>query len=114
MIDLWYDNAMDADPDDPGWLDIERVYCLDWDAFRDADWDRLRNIYSQLPGYRTNTRDSFPRWFSDTDDPTQGYLWASVEPPGLQVAGTLRRTDWDVWHERFSSQIEDLPRRGIQ
>ena len=88
---------MESDPDDPDWNDIERIYCFDLDSFSDADWKTLHAIYAQLPNHETHSEDQFPRWFSKIDDPQNGYLWASVEPPGLQVAGTLRQMTWDDW-----------------
>lgn len=113
MTAVSYDIAMDEDPNDPGWLDIERIYCFDWDAFTDADWEKLRLIYTTLPGYQETADRTFLRWFSAEDDPDNGYLWASVEPPGLQVAGTLEHRVWDGWDGRFRSAIAALPFRQL-
>ena len=113
MSVIWYDNAIEPDPADPSWLDIERIYCFDWDAFTDSDWKQLGSIYSLLPGYESNCTD-LPRWFSPVDDPQGGYLWASVEPPGLQVAGTLHKESWLDWDKRFRGAIEALPFRRLE
>ncbi|MBN1912523.1 MAG: hypothetical protein JW818_22570 [Pirellulales bacterium] len=114
MTAIWHDITMDEDPNDPGWYDIERIYCFDWDAFSDANWERLRSIYATLPGYQGSDDGAFPRWFSDVDDPSNGYLWAGVEPPGLQVAGTLPHHLWNDWDERFRCAIAALPFRQIE
>ena len=113
MSALWYDIAMDSDPDDPDWYDIERIYCFEWEAFSNADWKTLRASYAKLPNYETQAEDAFPRWFSRTDDPENGYLWASVESAGLQVAGTLRRTIWDDWDRQFRAATAGLPFRQV-
>ena len=110
---VWYDNALDADPDDPEWYDIDRIYCFDWDAFSDADWKLLATIYSQLPEPCQTAANSCPRWFAAVDDPKNGYLTASVEPPGLQVFGTLLFTEFQRWHGEFEARIADLPSRTL-
>jgi len=110
---MWYDNAMDQDPNDPDWFDIERIYTFHWDAFTEADWKRLTNAMNSLPGH-VETNESFARWYSPVDDPENGYLWASVEPPGLQVAGTLKLEIWNHWDEAFRKSIESFPFRDLE
>jgi len=109
----WYDNASEVDPNDPEWHDIDRIYCFDWDAFSKEHWEKLTKIYHQLPEPREIKPDSCPRWFSPVDDPQNGYLTASVEPPGLQVFGTLRIDDWREWDKAFQEGVTGLPFREI-
>lgn len=117
MAVIWYDNLFESDPDDPEWYDIERIYCFDWDAFSDVDWSDLSKAYGDLPNFQQNVTDiteTFVRWFSPTDDPQSGYLWASVDIPGLQVAGTLRKMVWEDWDQRFQKAIANLPFRKVK
>jgi hypothetical protein len=113
MSVVWYDIAVDADPDDPDWYDIERVYCFDWDAFTDADWQTLQAIFRALPESRGDDPASCPRWFSRVDDANNGYLTGSVEPPGMHVFGTLRFGDWQRWDREFQARIAGLPFRSL-
>ena len=110
---MWYDNAIEQDPNDLDWFDIERVYTFDWDAFKDADWKRLTAVLHSLPGF-VETDESFARWFSPIDDPANGYLCGSVEPPGLQVAGTLNIATWKQWDTAFRESITSFPFRDLE
>ena len=101
-----------SDFQNPDWLDIECIYPFNWEKFTDADWATLNTIYTQLLGYKSITEDSedlLPRWFSRIDNPEQGFLWASVEPPGLQVVGTLPKDTWQAWDKQFRAEISILP-----
>jgi hypothetical protein len=100
----FYDNPTPLD--DPGTADIDRVYCLDWHRFRDPEWSALDRIYRGLPGW-VGYRD-VPFWFgADAEDIP--YLFASVEPSGLQVCGVLPASDWLEWVSRFEAAIAALP-----
>jgi hypothetical protein len=111
MRSIWYDEAIEEYPDERGWFDIERVYLLDWNRFTPADWVRLNGIWPRLPSCRDISTNSLPRWFCDIDDPRHGYLWASVEPHGLQVAGSLKGKDWEQWHTDFVNHLAGFPIR---
>jgi hypothetical protein len=87
-------------------IEVERVYGLDWDRFSEDDWRDLERIYEGLPG-AVRGRDG-PMWFGDDED-VPPYLWASVEPTGLQVHGVLPEADWRAWDERFRREAEWLP-----
>ena len=51
--DAWYyDNQFEAASADEPFLFVERIYCLDWDRFTRAGWNRLEEIEAQeLPGF---------------------------------------------------------------
>jgi len=66
----------------------------------------LDRIYRELPAWKGY--DPVPWWFGPNED-TPPSLSASVEPPGLQVAGRLRVEDWRAWHEAFMGRIQHLP-----
>jgi hypothetical protein len=44
-------------------------------------------------------------WFG-TDEEAPPFLWASVEPPGLQVYGVLPLTSWNDWDAAFRAAVE--------
>jgi hypothetical protein len=102
----YYDNRLDLDDQRPGFVRVERVYCLDWHAFTASLWEELSGIYAQLPG---SVRYAVvPYWFgSDEDSPP--WLFASVEPSGLLVGGLLRVADWMAWDEQFRAEAGHLP-----
>lgn len=107
----FYDN-LEATPleDDPAMVEVERVYRLDVDAFEDAHWSALGEIYRSLPGgYR---EPQIPAWFGDDEEHAPS-LCASVEPPGIQVLGILAPEAWAVWHAAFVSALaaSELPFR---
>jgi hypothetical protein len=111
--DWYYDNDEEppaGDDDAETWLAVERIYGLDWHRFTPGDWDRLALIYPALPGRLPETPRT-AQWFS-TDQDTALHLWASVEPPGLQVVGILTAGLWRDWdtHFRHAVLAAGLPR----
>ncbi len=87
-------------------IKIDRVYCLDFNDFHKDTWDKLADIYSKLPKQIINN--SVPSWFGE-EGKSENYLYASVEPSGLQVVGVLNSEDWFVWEAIFNDMIKDLP-----
>jgi hypothetical protein len=112
MAVLYYD-AKPLDVSDDGWVDVERIYCFDWDSFDRPLMERLRSIFSALPGSRNHDRDDCHWWFSDREDIEHGYLTGGVEPPGLQVFGTLPVASWEEWDREFQSRALGLPVRDL-
>jgi hypothetical protein len=99
-----YDNhAPTRYEDDPSMVEVGRIYCLDFDRFSTDHWSQLDTLYRTLPGnYRKRQN---PMWFgSDEDAPP--FLWASVEPPGLQVYGILPLQVWEAWDAEFATGLE--------
>ena len=101
----FYDNHSEPDPERPGFVRVERVYCLDWHRFGEPQWRALADVYSRLPGWLQ--ADPFGRWFGDENNPP--YVWASVEPSGLQVWAVLPEADWRAWDEQFRAEAGHLP-----
>ncbi|WP_461084877.1 hypothetical protein [Spirosoma flavus] len=68
-------------------------------------WDKLIGIYEQLEGWLgfgeggAFGEKGIPYWFSYNTD--EKYVDASVEPPGLQVAGLMDDDEWAVWAAAF-------------
>jgi hypothetical protein len=107
----FYDNLSTVSGEDPSMVEIERIYCVDIDAFEAAHWSRLDDIYRVLPGgYR---KAALPMWFGD-DEEQLPFLWASAEPPGIQVYGILPPTAWAEWDRAFMTALNasELPFRG--
>jgi hypothetical protein len=80
---------------------MERIYCFDWDSFAQGDMDHLRAIFALLPHWRNHDANDCHWWYSEREDTENGYLTAAVEPPGLQVFGTLPIREWVAWDRAF-------------
>lgn len=102
----YYDNRDPGPEDGSGYVQVERVYCLDFDSFSDGDWENLAKAYKQLPEPMAST--DIARWFG-RDETHPPFLWASVEPAGLEVAGTLPLRNWLRWDTMFRTLLEGLP-----
>ena len=85
---------------------INRTYTIDATQMTDTQWTALDQVYRSLPGFAGYPPpDHCPVWFGPVpeDEQTTGipYLWASVEPSGLQVAGSLSAAVWAAWEAQF-------------
>lgn len=111
MDKLYYDNIEPTPQPQAPLVNVERVYLLDWDRFTEIDWLRLDSVYRSLPGgYPVNEQQM---WFgSDEADPP--YIWASVEPSGLQVCGNLKLSDWIEWDRQFCLRLPEFPIRKLE
>jgi hypothetical protein len=112
----FYDN-FPLEPDKDGWLDIERIYCFDWDRFDGPLMESLRTIFAKLPGSVLHDPHDCHWWYADREDIENGYLTAGVEPPGLMVFGSLKLEVWREWEQAFHRSIEItgvLPFRTLQ
>jgi hypothetical protein len=110
---VFYDNLATVSEEDPSMVEVERIYCVDVDAFVQVDWSRLDDIYRSLPGDHRKT--PLPMWFGD-DEERLPFLWASAEPAGIQVYGILPPTEWAEWDRAFVTALNasELPRRHLR
>jgi hypothetical protein len=69
----FYDNKA-LDPDEDGWVDVERIYLFDWDKFDGPLLDRLRAVFATLPQSRKGDTDDCHWWYSDREDIETGCL----------------------------------------
>jgi len=45
MAIVYYDNLEATQADDtPGLVEVERIYCFDWDRFHNNDWQELTHL----------------------------------------------------------------------
>ncbi|WP_206614382.1 hypothetical protein [Chitinophaga barathri] len=44
-----------------------------------------------------------PYWFSQEEEDDTKYIWASIEPGGLQIAGNMEDEEWNAWIGKFTS-----------
>ena len=64
MKPTYYDNLPPTPhPDHEGMVEVERVYCIDEDAFQGWEWDSIGNIYQSLPGEMRSAPGMCPMWF---------------------------------------------------
>lgn len=85
----------------------ELTYRFRFHQFEDKDWQHLQRVYASLPGWLGGGHD-LPRWYG-LNEAFPPFLWASVEPFGLECFGILRRDDWEVWHQAFLREVGELP-----
>ena len=110
---IFYDNMQATPlPDQPELVEVERIYCVQFDRFSVADWTSLDHIYRNLPGeYREN---QIPFWYGDSDE-APVHLSASVEPPGIHVYGIISVDQWSQWDAAFQEALTEstLPFRTL-
>jgi len=63
---------------------------IHWSA-PDEVWDRIGKVYSEMPYWHGNEQGA--QWIGENID-----LWASCEPSGLQIAGTMPENIWIAWY----------------
>jgi hypothetical protein len=85
----FYDNY-EPEPSADGWLGVERIYLSDRDRFDDLLYGRVHEVFASLPEPKGPDRDGCYWWYMGHEGAGHGYLAAGVEPPDLQVFGTLR------------------------
>ncbi len=54
-------------------------------------WDKIGFVYESMP-YWAGYQD-LPRWIGENVN-----LWASVEPSGIQIQGTMPEAVWNAWY----------------
>jgi hypothetical protein len=85
----------------------DHLYIFDWRTFDRAAHDVLEAAYMSLPGWQGFDRGR-PRWFG-ADEDVGPSLYASMEPPGLQVSGVLELKALRRWHRAFLRATRPLP-----
>ncbi len=104
MNDYYYDNS-NIEPDENNIVFIDRIYGLEFNQFNESLWNKLMKVYASLPNH---IEASMPCWYG-IEGKDEIYLWASVEPSGLQVSGVLHYSDWEKWESKFNSALSTFP-----
>lgn len=81
---------------------VSRTYAISYEL-PDFEWRKLRDVYARLPGYCGFDDSGCPIWYSH-EEGKGPYLWASVEPSGLLVAGVLDSETWRQWDAAFRNE----------
>ena len=63
-------------------------------------WDAIGKVYRSMPYWAGNEEEA--KWVGKNID-----LWASVEPSGIQIAGTMPDEIWDGWIRCLKSRLTD-------
>lgn len=70
---------------------------IHWSA-PDEVWDKIGKVYEEMPywkGYENG-----PQWTGENID-----LWASCEPSGIQIAGTMPDDIWQDWYKLLKEKL---------
>jgi len=57
------------------------------------DWDKVTAVYESMDGWLDSTNG--PAWYGREGDAR--FIWASVEPSGIQLAGVVETPLWIGW-----------------
>lgn len=68
----------------------------------DAPAAMLTKIFEALPEFRGYDASGIPFWFGFESEVK--HLWASIEPSGLLVEGTIDDAEWDSWDSAMRRQ----------
>lgn len=61
-------------------------------------WIKIDGIYKTMPYWAGN--DNGLEWVGEGID-----LWASVEPSGIQIAGTMPDDIWNEWYNSLKNKL---------
>ncbi|MDE7223220.1 MAG: hypothetical protein K2O34_05510 [Acetatifactor sp.] len=66
----------------------------------DELWEKISDVYRTMP-YWAGTEQG-PEWKGEDID-----LWASVEPGGIQIAGTMPDEIWEIWYDELKAKLAE-------
>lgn len=66
----------------------------------DEVWEKIEEVYRSMSYW--NVDKDGPNWIGEDID-----LWASVEPGGLQIAGTMPEHIWEEWFPDLKSKLTE-------
>lgn len=69
-------------------------------------WDKIEDIYRAMPYWSDN--EDYPHWIGSDID-----LWASVEPSGIQISGTMPEEIWNEWYDTLKNKLSEALGYGI-
>jgi hypothetical protein len=83
-----------------------RVYCFDWEAFTEENWELLDQIFQELPGYLELIEGFCGRWFGN-DETDDFFITGLIDRPGLEVLGAIQPHLWEQWDHAFRSRLSE-------
>lgn len=66
----------------------------------DKVWEKINSVYSSMPYWAENA--ALPHWAGDDID-----LYASVEPGGIQISGTMPESLWNDWYDTLKRRLTE-------
>lgn len=63
-------------------------------------WKKIDNVYRTMPYW--SEKENLPCWIGDDID-----LRASVEPSGIQIAGTMPDKIWKEWYDTLKNKLSE-------
>lgn len=64
----------------------------------DEIWEKIGIVYRSMPYWAGAAQG--PKWVGENID-----LWASVEPGGIQIAGTMPEDIWNKWYPKLKADL---------
>lgn len=64
----------------------------------DDMWEKIGEVYASMPYWAGNKNG--PQWTGEDIN-----LWASVEPGGIQIAGTMPNDIWEEWYDMLKDKL---------
>lgn len=64
-------------------------------------WQKIVDVFRNMPYWNEN--ENFPNWTGDGID-----LYASVEPSGIQIAGTMPQDIWNKWFDTLKKALTEV------
>lgn len=64
----------------------------------DEVWQKISDVYRSMPYW--SEAEQGAKWIGEGID-----LWASVEPGGIQVAGTMPDDIWEEWYGELKGKL---------
>ena len=61
-------------------------------------WRKIDKVYKSMPYWAGNSKEV--KWIGEDVD-----LWASVEPGGIQISGTMPDYIWNEWYNSLKDKL---------
>ncbi len=76
-------------------------------------WEKVELVYAQMPGWlgfgkKGMGYEGLPYWYSFNGD--EKYIFASIEPGGLQFEANMNEDEWLLWKANFKKIATEILR----
>ncbi len=65
-------------------------------------WEQIGRVYETMP-YWAEYENGCPHWIGNDID-----LWASIEPSGIQIFGTMPDDIWEEWYRLLKKRLTEV------